>query len=139
MIEEFNGPFFLVLFIVNLLGGAYYAYQALFTSEKFCDQYGIHHSAILPLRLAGSLIAALVIILIYILFRENGPQGTWPIFVFGFLQSLIFTYFGYVTVNHSEAAKMEGVKYTAEAYLAPAGFTVVNALLIYGLSEKIYF
>jgi hypothetical protein len=34
---------------------------------------------------------------------------------------------------------MEGVKYTAEAYLAPAGFTVVNALLIYGLSEKIYF
>ena len=139
MIEAFNGPVFLILFIVNLLGGAYYTYQALFTSEKFCDHYGIHHSAILPLRLAGSLIAALVIILTYILFRENGPQGTWPIFVFGFLQSLIFTYFGYVTVNHSEAAKMEGVKYTAEAYLAPAGFTVINALLIYGLSDKIYF
>ena len=39
MIEAFNGPVFLILFIVNLLGGAYYTYQALFTSEKFCDQY----------------------------------------------------------------------------------------------------
>ena len=84
------------------------------------------------------MIAALVLVSIYILFRENGPQGTWPIFVFGFLQNLIFTYFGYVTVNHSEAAKMEGVKYTAEAYIAPAGFTILNALLIYGLSDKIY-
>ena len=60
------------------------------------------------------------------------------VFVFGFLQSLIFTYFGYVTVNHSEAAKMDGVKYTAEAYIAPAGFTVINTLLLYGLSDKIY-
>ena len=138
MIDAFNGPIFLILFIINFLGGAYYAYQALFTSEKFCDQYGIHHSAILPLRLAGSLIAALILVSIYILFRENGPQGTWPIFVFGFLQSLIFTYFGYVTVKFSEAAKMDGVKYTAEGYIAPAGFTILNAVLIYGLSDKIY-
>ena len=138
MIDAFNGPIFLILFILNFLGGAYYAYQALFTSEKFCDQYGIHHSAILPLRLAGSLIAALVLISVYILFRENGPQGTWPIFVFGFLQSLIFTFFGYVTVNHSVAAKMYGVKYTAESYIAPAGFTVINTLLLDGLSDKIY-
>ena len=84
MVDAFNGPIFLVLFIINFWGGAYYAYQALFTSEKFCDQYGIHHSAILPLRLAGSLIAALVLVSIYILFRENGPQGAWSIFVFGF-------------------------------------------------------
>ena len=62
----------------------------------------------------------------------------WPIFVFGFLQILIFTYFGYVTGNHSEAAKMDGVKYTAEGYIAPAGFTILNAVLIYGLSDKIY-
>ena len=41
MIDAFNGPIFLILFIINFLGGAYYAYQALFTSEKFCDQYGI--------------------------------------------------------------------------------------------------
>jgi hypothetical protein len=51
---------------------------------------------------------------------------------------LIFTYFGYVTVKFSEAAKMDGVKYTAEGYIAPAGFTILNAVLIYGLSDKIY-
>ena len=78
MIDAFNGPIFLILFIINLLGGAYYAYQALFTSEKFCDQYGIHHSAILPFRLAGSLIAALVLVSVYILFRENGPMEHGP-------------------------------------------------------------
>ena len=37
-----------------------------------------------------------------------------------FLKSLIFTFFGYVTVKFSEAAKMDGVKYTAQGYIAPA-------------------
>ena len=43
-----------------------------------------------------------------------------------------------MTVKFSEAAKMDGVKYTAEGYIAPAGFTILNAVLIYGLSDKIY-
>jgi hypothetical protein len=30
------------------------------------------------------------------------------------------------------------VNYTSEGYIAPAVFTVVNAVLIYGLSDKIY-
>ena len=82
------------------------------------------------------MIAAYVLISIYILFRENGPQGTWPIFVFGFLQSLIFTYFGYMTVKFSEAAKMDGIKYTAEGYIAPAIFTILNAILYMVLVTK---
>ena len=113
MIDAFNGPIFLILFIINLLGGAYYAYQALFTSEKFCDQYGIHHSAILPLRLAGSLIAALVLVSIYILFRENGPLGTLPIFVFVFLMAFwciiflasVIPYFIYVWFREGKLEK----------------------------------
>ena len=64
--------------------------------------------------------------------REHGP-----FLYLVFYKILIFTYFGYVTVKFSEAAKLDGVKYSAEAYIAPAGFTILNAILIYGLSDKL--
>jgi hypothetical protein len=136
MIESFNGLFLYILFILNLLGGAYYAYQSVFITEKFLDNYGIHPSALLPARLAGSFVLSTVLMGAYILFR--GPEGTWAYFVILFLQSVIFCVLGYLSVNHSEVAKMEGVKYTAEAYIAPAIFTLINGVLIYGLSDKIY-
>ena len=136
MIESFNNWFFFVLYLLNLAGGAYYAFQSVLNTENFLEKYGIHQSAILPGRLAGSFVLATVLVGIYLLFR--GVEGTWTYFVILFLQSLIFTVLGYLTVNSSEAAKLEDVNYTAEAYLAPAIFTVINGLLIYGLSDKIY-
>ena len=136
MVESFNGWFFFLMFVLNLAGGAYYAYQSVFNTEKFLEKYGMHLSAVLPGRLAGSFVLATVIIGIYLLFR--GVEGTWTYFVILFLQSLIFTFLGYFTVTSSEAAQLDGVNYTAEAYIAPAMFTVINGVLIYGLSDKIY-
>ena len=136
MIESFNGTFLFIFYLLNLGGGAYYAYQSVLTTEKFLSNYGIHQSALLPTRLAGSFVLATVLLGVYILFR--GPEGTWSYFVILFLQSLIFCVLGYVSVTYSAAAKLEGVKYTAEAYIAPAIFTIINGVLIYGLSDKIY-
>jgi hypothetical protein len=45
---------------------------------------------------------------------------------------------GYITVTSSNAATLEGVKYTAEGYIAPIVFAIVSAILIYGLNDKIY-
>ena len=104
MIEAFNGWFLFILYLLNLAGGGFYAYQSVLNTENFMEKYGIHRSALLP---------AL------------------------FIQSLIFTVLGYISVK-SDVAEMEGVKYTAEGYIAPAIFTVVNAVLIWGLSDKIY-
>ena len=100
------------------------------------EKYGIHKSAMLPTRLAGSFVLTTFLMGLYIIFR-GGPEGTWVFFNILFIQSLIFTVLGYITVN-SEVAQMEGVKYTAEGYIAPAIFTVIGAVLIYGLSDKIY-
>ena len=138
MINSFNGYIYFGIFIVTLLMGAYYAYRSLLDTKSFMNQYGIHVTALLPARLAGSLIASITIVGVYILFRENGPEGTWAFFAINFLQALIFSIFGYLSVNDKEIKELDDVKYTAEAYVVPLILAILNAVLIYGLSDKIY-
>ena len=138
MISLFNGYIFFGIFIVTLLMGAYYAYRSLLNTKSFMNQYGIHVTALLPARLAGSLIASITIVGVYILFRENGPEGTWAFFAINFLQALIFSIFGYLSVHDQEIKELDDVKYTAEAYVVPLILAILNAVLIYGLSDKIY-
>ena len=102
MITLFNGLYLFGIFIVTLLMGAYYAYRSLLDTKSFMNQYGIHVTALLPARLAGSLIASITIVGVYILFRENGPEGTWAFFAINFLQALIFSIFGYLSVNDQD-------------------------------------
>ena len=138
MISLFNGYIFFGIFIITLLMGAYYAYRSLLDTKSFMNQYGINVTALLPARLAGSLIASITIVGIYILFRENGPEGTWAFFAINFLQAFIFSIFGYLSVNDQEIKELDDVKYTAEAYVVPLILAILNAVLIYGLSDKIY-
>jgi len=138
MVESFNGWIFLIIYLLNWAGGAMYAYQTVFNTVPWLSKYGIHESAVLPTRVLGTFVSAGTLLGLFILFRANGPDGTWPFFVFNFLQALIFVVVGYTTVTNSNAAKLEGVKYTAEAYIAPAVFTVLNGILIYGLGDKIW-
>ena len=138
MISLFNGYIFFGIFIVTLLMGAFYAYRSLLDTKSFMAQYGIHVTALLPARLAGSLIASITIVGVYILFRENGPEGTWAFFAINFLQALIFSIFGYLSVNDQDIKELDDVKYTAEAYVVPLILAILNAVLLYGLSDKIY-
>ena len=138
MINLFNGYIFFGIFIITLLMGAYYAYRSLLDTKSFMAQYGIHVTAMLPARLAGSLIASITIVGIYILFRQNGPEGTWAFFAINFIQALLFSIFGYLSVNDKEIKELDDVKYTAEGYVVPLILTILNAVLIYGLSDKIY-
>ena len=138
MIDLFNGYIFFGIFIITLLMGAYYAYRSLLDTKSFMAQYGIHVTAMLPARLAGSLIASITIVGIYILFRENGPEGTWAFFAINFIQALLFSIFGYLSVNDQDIKELDGVKYTAEAYVVPLVLAILNAVLIFGLSDKIY-
>ena len=138
MIDLFNGYIFFGIFIITLLMGAYYAYRSLLDTKSFMAQYGIHVTAMLPARLAGSLIASITIVGIYILFREKGPEGTWAFFAINFIQALLFSIFGYLSVNDKEIKELDNVKYTAEGYVVPSILTILNAVLIYGLSDKIY-
>ena len=86
-------------------------------------------------RFAGSCVGANVVVGAVVLLV--GPQGAWPIIAFGFVQSVIATVFGYMTIK-SEWAEIEGVSATAEGYLAPLGFAIVNGILMFNMSDIIY-
>ncbi len=135
MVEAFGGSLNLWLFILTLIGGAYYSYRCLFASKAFVDQYGFGDGAIFMTRFAGSCVGASVIVGLVVLLV--GPQGAWPIVAFGFVQSLIATIFGYMTIN-SEWAKTDGVLTTPEGYLAPLGFAIVNGILMFNMSDILY-
>ena len=86
-------------------------------------------------RLTGTCVAASAIVGAVALF--SGPEGLWPIIAYGLVQSVLAAYFGYTTVN-SEWAEIEGVKATAEGYIAPIAFAVVYVILMIRMSDIFY-
>ena len=63
----------------------------------------------------------------------------WSKYICGINVALVFDilYFGYTTVN-SEWAEIEGIKATAEGYIAPIGFLILNSVLLYNMSDILY-
>ena len=86
-------------------------------------------------RFAGTNVGAAAVISLALL--VYGPAGAWAFVAWGWVQSLLATIFGYQTVN-SSWAQVEGVKATAEGYIAPLGFLVVNTVLLINMSEILY-
>ena len=142
MIVNFNGVVFLILYLLVLLGNIYYAYSTLFNTKKWLDQYNTHHSALVIARVLGSIISGFALVGIYILF--TGVDGTWPYFIGLFLGFTIMTIAGIYSVeidwknNYEGKEGFENVKITREAYIPPFIFSVLLAIIIYGLSDRIY-
>jgi hypothetical protein len=142
MIEDFNNIFYLILFILLLVGNIYYAYSTLINTKSWLDQYGTHHSALIVARILGSVITGLTLVGIYILF--TGVVGTWPYFASLFLGFSVMTIAGIYSVeidwpkNYEGKEGFENTKVTKEAYVPALIFSVIIAILMYGLSDKIY-
>ena len=142
MIENFNGILFLALYLLVLLGNIYYAYSTLFNTKKWLDQYNTHHSALVIARVLGSIISGFALVGIYILFR--GVEGTWPYFTGLFLAFSIMTIAGIYSVevdwpkNYKGKESFENTIVTKEAYIPALIFAILLAIVIYGLSDKIY-
>ena len=142
MIQNFNGIIFLVLYILVLLGNIYYAYSTLFNTKKWLDQYNTHHSALIIARVLGSIISGFVLVGIYILF--TGVDGTWTYFITLFLGFSIMTITGIYSVevdwkkNYEGKEGFENVKITKEGYIPSLIFSILLAIIIYGLSDRIY-
>ena len=142
MIENFNGIIYLILYILLLLGNIYYAYSTLINTKNWLDQYGTHHSAVLIARVLGSVITGFTLVGIYILF--TGIDGTWPYFASLFIGFVVMTIAGIYSVeidwpkNYEGKEGFENVKITKEAYIPALIFAVILAILMYGLSDKIY-
>ena len=128
MVESFGGSLNLIIWILLTIGAVYYSFRCLFQTKAFNDQYGFGDQAIYITRFAGAQVGAGAIISIVLLL--TGPSGAWAFVAFGWTQALIGAISGYRTLN-SEWANIEGVKPTAEGYIAPIIFLILYSILLY--------
>lgn len=137
MVEKFNGVIFLIIFIIHFIGYAVYAYRCVFATQSFLDQYGVDNTGAVMTRFFGSLFIGAFIMAMYImLIRDGGVQGTWGFFNLIFMQNLSAFIVGIYTIKinklgHTEKTSIEGI-------IAPGVLTLLSAILIYGLADKIY-
>ena len=136
MIDKFNGVFYLIVFLVHFIGVGVYAYQMIIGNQKFREKFEIDASAATIMRMAGALFLGSFLMAIYILFvRPNGVEGTWAFFNLVFVQNLCILIVNTYSIKIDKTGVM---KDSNEGVIAPLVFTILSAILIYGLSDKIY-
>ena len=134
MIDNFNGIFYLIVFIVHFLGYAFYAFQCVFNTKNFLDKYGVDHTGAIMTRFFGAFFIGSTLMAIAILLV--GTEGAWPFFVLIFLQNLSAFFIGIYSIKINKLGVNE--KTTIEGIIAPGILTILSTILIYGLSDKIY-
>ena len=136
MIEKFNGIFYLILFVIHFLGVGAYAYQMIIGNQKFREKFQIDKTAATIMRMAGAIFLGSFLMAIYVMFvRPNGVEGTWAFFNLVFVQNLC------VLIVNTYSIKIDktGMRNDSnEAVIAPLVFTIISAVLCYGLADKIY-
>ena len=136
MIEKFNGIIYLAVFLVHFLGFAYYGFRCVFHTQSFLNQYGMHNTGASIVRFFGSIFIGSTVMAIYVGFiRPNGLEATWAFFNLIFVQNIC------VLLVNTYSLKIDktGIKNDSnEAIIAPLVFTILSAILIFGLSDKIY-
>ena len=85
----------------------------------------------------NTFVVPFVIVGIYLLFRADGVEGAWIYFILGFLISL-----GQLLYDILQRMKIVDSDYkikqsTLDTIISIA-FVLINAILIYGLADKIY-
>ena len=136
MIEKFNGIIYLIIFIVHFAGLGIYSYQLIIGNKQFREKFQIDETGATITRMAGALFLGIFLMAIYILFvRPNGVEGTWGFFNLVFVQNLCI----FMVNTYSIKIDKTGMKTDSnEGIIAPAIFTILSAILIFGLSDKIY-
>ena len=136
MIEKFNGIIYLLIYIIHFGILAFYASQLLVGTRKFMDKFAIDHTAAFMIRFLGAFFLAWILMAIYIMFvRPNGVEGTWAFFNLIFIQNICVFLVNTYSVKIDKTGVMND---SNEAIIAPLVFTILSAILIYGLSDKIY-
>ena len=74
MLENFNGIFYLVVFLIILAMNAFYAYNCLFNTKNFISKYGVDVTAAFFARFAGAVILGAVLMQLYICLLYTSPS-----------------------------------------------------------------
>ena len=136
MIEKFNGVFYLILFVIHFLGVGAYAYQMIIGNQKFREKFQIDKTAATIMRMAGAIFLGSFLMALYIMFvRPNGVEATWAFFNLVFVQNFCIFIVNTYSIKIDKTVVMND---SNEAIIAPLIFTIISAVLCYGLADKIY-
>ena len=137
MIENFNGIFYLIIFVVLFAMYGVYAYKSVIGTKSFLKQYGMHVSGAGIVRFFGGFFIGSLLMSLYILFvRDNGVQATWAFFNLVFVQNLVLFFIGNYNMFINKLGHTK--KTSIEQVIAPGILTLLSAILCFGLSDKIY-
>ena len=137
MVENFNNLIFLILHIAIIGLLSIFLVRIFFFPQGIVKEYNVDQSGILPMRYVGTFIFGFVFMGIYILFRPNGPEGTWVFYNLFFLVAtaqLIYDlmfYFKFIDKDIGAKNSIIDLTFSFAAF-------IISVILIYGLSNKIY-
>ncbi len=136
MIDKFNGIIYLIIFLIHFIGIGVYAYQLILGTKQFREKFQIDETASTMMRMTGSMFLAIVLMAIYIGFiRTGGIEGTWGFFNLVFVINLCIFFVNTYSIKIDKT----GIKNDSnEGVIAPLVFTVLSAILCFGLADKIY-
>ena len=135
MVENFGSVFYLVIYIINLLGLAYYTYLTYLNPKQLINDYELGDDSIVIIRVVGSFVLSYVIIGIILLFTSI--QGAWIYFVTGLMISSFQLLYDLGTRMNIIDSNYKVVNKTSDTIISIV-FIVINVILITGLSDKIY-
>ena len=115
------------LITLIIFGNLIYAYQCIFQTRKYIEKYGFGEGSAIMTRLVGTFAAGFAVTLAIALFTSI--EGAWLLFVYGFVQACIGAGVCYQTI-HSYWGSVDGVKTSAEGYIAPAIIAFLNLMVI---------
>ena len=138
MIEKFNGIIYLIVFIVHFLGFGIYAYQMIINNKNFRAKFEMDETATPVMRMIGASFLGALLMALYIMFiRPGGVEGTWAFFNLVFIQNLCIFIVNTYSIKIDKTGITEGTNHN-EGVIAPLVFTILSAILCYGLADKIY-
>ncbi len=134
--DKFNGIIYLIIFLVHFIGMSVYSFQLIIGTKQFRGKFQIDETASTMMRMTGAIFLAVVLMAIYIGFiRTGGVKGTWGFFNLVFIMNLSI----FLVNTYSIKIDKTGIKNDSnEGVIAPLVFTILSALLCYGLADKIY-
>lgn len=135
MVENFGSVFYLIIFIVNLIGLAYYTYLTYLNPKQLINDYELGDDSIAIIRVVGSFVLSYIIIGIILLF--NGIEGAWIYFVTGLMISSFQLLYDLGTRMNIIDTNYKVINKTSDTIISIV-FIVINIILISGLSDKIY-
>ena len=133
---DFGNTFYLIIFIINLLGLIYYTYLTYLNPKQLIKDYETGDDAIVMIRVVGSFVLSYVVIGIILLFTSI--NGAWIYFVSGLMISSFQLLYDLGSRMKIIDSNYKVINKNSDTIIAVV-FIVINVILISGLSDRIYY